>query len=358
MPRLKPALRDAALALGVPTPALWPWALPGAPALHERRWRRRLERATVLTAEQHAEQVGVREIEQVIGCSLCGERRMRPLFEVPRDRRTRRKWSYHVVACRSCGLLYRHPGIRPERLGDLYAGRYSKFLTGEYSKQRTRRYRLVLDAFDPAFADGDGRRLLDYGCGTGLFLELAYELGFDPYGVDLSADSIERARRRPSGRNAYFGSPHDVPEIAAGGFDAITLWSVLAHLATPVEDLSTLRGLLAPGGVLLILTVNANSLQLKASGRGWGGFTKNHLKFYSPATLPLLLERSGFGAVVFRPYYGDGIEAGTIRLRAGLERRLRRSVDEGNRGNMIRALAFADADGPERWGLEAGAVRL
>jgi hypothetical protein len=32
-------------------------------------------------------------------------------------------------------------------------------------------------------------------------------------------------------------------------------------------------------------------------------------------------------------------------------------VDEGNRGNMLRVVAFADADGPERWGLE-GAVRL
>ena len=358
MRKLRPAVRDAALALGIPTPGLWPWALPGAPALHERRWRRRLERSRVVTAEQHGEQVGVGEIEQVIGCSLCGERRMQPLFRVPRDRRTRRKWSYHVVRCPSCGLLYRHPGIRPERLGDLYAGSYSKFLTGDYSKQRRRRYQLVMDAFDPVLAHGAGRRLLDYGCGTGLFLELAYERGFDPYGVDLSADSIEHARRRPSGRNAYFGAPTDVPEIAAGGFDVITLWSVLAHLATPVEDLSTLRSLLAPGGVLLIFTVNANSLQLKASGRGWGGFTKNHLKFYSPATLPLLLERSGFGAVAFRPYYGDGVESGAIVLRERMGRRLRRSVEEGNRGNMIRALAFADADGPQRWGLEADAVRL
>ena len=28
---------------------------------------------------------------------------------------------YAVVRCEGCGLLYRNPGIRPERLGDLYA---------------------------------------------------------------------------------------------------------------------------------------------------------------------------------------------------------------------------------------------
>ena len=57
-----------------------------------------------------------------------------------------------------------------------------------------------------------------------------------------------------------------MPEIAAGGFDVVTMWSVLAHLATPVEDLTMLRGLLSDDGALMILTVNANSLLLKAHG--------------------------------------------------------------------------------------------
>jgi hypothetical protein len=50
-----------------------------------------------------------------------------------------------------------------------------------------------------------------------------------------------------------------------------------------------------------------------------------------------------------QPTYSDGIEAGTVRLRPRAERRLRKAIDDGNRGNMLRALAFASADGPERW---------
>ena len=227
---------------------------------------------------------------------------MQPLLRAPQG--------YHVVRCAGCGLLYRNPGIQPARLGDLYAGKYSRFLTGGYARNRQRRYRLVMDAFAPLFADGSGRRLLDFGCGAGLFLELAHERGFAGYGVDLSEDSIEKARERPSGAHAYFGAPGDVPEIAAGGFDLVTMWSVLAHLATPVEDLTMLRGLLDDDGALLVLTVNANSLLLKANGDRWGGFTPNHLKFYSPATLPLLLRRAGFEAVVMRPMANDLVEAG------------------------------------------------
>jgi SAM-dependent methyltransferase len=326
-----------------------PYALPGAARLHELRWRRRLSRAPVVDYAEHAASVGVGEIEEPIPCSLCEGRAVQPLFHPPHG--------YRVVRCVGCGLLYRNPGIRPERLGDLYAGHYSRFLTGDYAKDRLRRYRLVMDAFSPLFEDGSGRRLLDFGCGAGLFLDLAHARGFEGYGVDLSEDSIEKARAKPSGAHAYFGSPRDVPEIAAGGFDVVTMWSVLAHLATPVEDLTMLRGLLGEDGALMLLTVNANSLLLKANGDDWGGFTRNHLKIYSPSTVPLLLRRAGFAAVVMRPMANDLVEAGMAPLGARQERRLRRAVADGNRGNMLRAVAFARADGPARWGFE-DAVRL
>ena len=330
--------------LGIPPGTMRPYALPGAARLHELRWRRRLARAPVVSYVEHAAAVGVGEIEEPIPCSLCGGERVQPLLRAPQG--------YHVVRCVGCGLLYRNPGIKPARLGDLYAGKYSRFLTGGYARNRQRRYQLVMDAFSPLFGDGAGRRLLDFGCGAGLFLELAHERGFAGYGVDLSADSIAKARERPSGAHAYFGSPADVPEIAGGGFDLVTMWSVLAHLATPVEDLTMLRGLLRDDGALLVLTVNANSLLLKANGDRWGGFTPNHLKFYSPATLPLLLRRAGFEAVVMRPMANDLVEAGESPLRRRQERRLRRTVADGNRGNMLRAVAFARADAPARWGFD------
>jgi SAM-dependent methyltransferase len=326
----------------LPPRYLWPFAFPGAAPFHEARWRWLTLRAPIITAEEHAAHVGVADREEVIGCDLCGDRRVQPLFH---PRGARKPWTYHVVRCPTCGFLYRNPGIQPARLGELYSGAgYGRFLTGKYSKKRARRYRLVMDGFHPIFADGAGRRLLDFGCGAGLFLELAHKRGFDCHGVDLSPHAIARAREKPSGEKTYVGSPLEVPEIAAGGFDVITLWSVMAHLAEPVEDLKMLRSLLAPDGMLLILTINANSLLLKAQGQEWGGFTPNHLKFFSPATLTRALHLAGFPAVAVRPMYTDPIEAGSLRLRPRHERRLRRAIDRGNRGNMQRALAFASAD--------------
>jgi SAM-dependent methyltransferase len=325
----------------VPPAKLRPYAMPAAAAVHEARWRLRLARARTMTGDEHAAMVGLKDIEEVIGCSLCGEKRMQPLFN-PQGKNGR--WRYHVVRCPTCTFLYRHPGIRPERLGELYAGRYDRFLTGRYARKRQRKYTTVMDGFGALFTAGNGRRVLDYGCGAGLFLELAHERGFDGYGVDLSASSIERARERPGGEHAYFGAPLDVPEIAAGDFDVITLWSVMAHLPSPLGDLRMLRSLLKPGGIILILTVNANSLRLKAEGDRWNGFTPNHLKFFSPTTLERALTLSGFERATMPPVYSYEVEHGKSGLRPRDERRLRRVIDQGNRGNMIRAVAYARAN--------------
>jgi len=255
-------------------------------------------------------------------------------------------------------LLFRHPGIRPERLGDLYSsGKYSQFLAGKYTRKRIRRYKVTMKPFGRLFRKGRGRRLLDYGCGNGLFLDLAHERGFACFGVDLAQDAVAAARRKPSGANVYHGSPLEVPEIAAGGFDVITMWSVLAHLPRPLEAVRMLRSLLAPDGVLVLLTVNAASLKLKRELAAWGGFTPNHLVFFSPEPLRTLLEMAGFGAVVMPPWYGEPVEAGTSRLRPREQRRLRAAIDRGNRGNMLRAAAFAAPDGPVRWGLTGTPLR-
>jgi len=342
----------------LPPPSTWHLTLPGADRVYELRWAARARRAPVTTPRAHAVAVADPRrrgaaIEVPTGCVLCGGGELQPLLHPYDHKRKRPRWNYHVARCTDCGLLYRHPGIRPDRLGDLYAsGRYADFLAGEYTRKRIARYEVAMAPFGPLLAAGEGRRVLDFGCGDGLFLDLAHRRGFACHGVDLAEDAVEAARRKPGGRQVHHGAPGEVPDIAAGDFDVITMWSVLAHLARPVEDVAMLRALLAPDGVLVLLTVNANSLKLKRQLERWGGFTPNHLAFFAPATLNRLLRRAGFAAVAMPPWYGEPVERGESRLRPGDERRLRRAVDRGNRGNMLRAAAFVDPDGPRRWGLQ------
>jgi SAM-dependent methyltransferase len=323
---------------------------------HLRRWQGawRVRRSPVLPLDDYRAATPLGDIEEFLSCPLCGDSRQQPMFR-PANRKG--GWEYRVVRCPGCGFLYRNPGIRPEHLADLYATGYSSFLTGAYARNRQRRYEVTMASVAPVFDQGTGRRLLDFGCGAGLFLELAEARGFEAYGVDLSPDSVEQARQRLTSAKVFHGAPLEVPEIAAGRFDVITMWSVLAHLPRPVADLSMLRGLLADDGVLLILTVNAGSLHLRGLGSRWQGFTRNHLMFYSRDTLPRLLRRAGFAAVGFAPFYGDEVAAGASSLSPAETTRLRRRVEATDYGSMLVAVGFATAGAAGRYGAHLPDVR-
>ncbi|MEU4832175.1 class I SAM-dependent methyltransferase [Streptosporangium sp. NPDC023615] len=346
---------------------------PGERLAREVRWRLRIGRTPVLRYQDYRERILLEGAERFVTCRLCGETRQQPLFQ---RAGAGRGGNYRVVRCPACGLLYRNPAVRPAATDTPATGRdltspavrdltspAGRDLTppagrdlspvaapvtsppatrnrGERGRpaDRRRRYRLTMDAFGPVFSSGHGRRLLDVGRGGGLFPRLAEERGFEVTGLDLPAGSVAAATARAD----------------AGGFDVITLWSVLARLPRPLEDLGCLRGLLAPGGVLLILTANAASLQLKAYGSGWRGFTRNGLMFYSAETLAALLSRTGFAGVAFAPFYGDDVEAGAVGLPGRMDRRLRRNVETGG-GKMLRALAFADEEAIGRWSERLGA---
>jgi SAM-dependent methyltransferase len=198
-----------------------------------------------------------------VACVLCGEARLQALLHAYDRKHKPPRWDYHVVRCAGCGLLFRHPGIRPERLGDLYSsGSYARFLAGKYTRKRIRRYRVTMAPFGPLFRTGRGRRLLDFGCGNGLFLDVAYRRGFDCYGVDLAADAIAVARQKPSGQHTYHGNPTEFRS-----------WQ-------PVASTSSRCG---------------QSWRISRSRSTWGGFTANHLAFFAPDTLSLLLRRAGSG---------------------------------------------------------------
>ncbi len=99
-------------------------------------------------------------------------------------------------------------------------------------------------------------RVLDIGCGAGEFLQFLKGRGLPVLGLDLSATEVERARA--DGLDAQQGEAVDYLGRTGERFAAITLFQVIEHLP-PGEVLPLLQACsrhLAPGGVLLVETVN------------------------------------------------------------------------------------------------------
>jgi 2-polyprenyl-3-methyl-5-hydroxy-6-metoxy-1,4-benzoquinol methylase len=105
----------------------------------------------------------------------------------------------------------------------------------------------------------NAKRILDVGCGSGLFLEhLRSSIpGAELYGYDLNAELLSRLAGR--GFGVLPSDPSKFTEALAGQppFDAICLLQVLEHVANPVRFLQTFIDLLKPGGLLIVTTPNA-----------------------------------------------------------------------------------------------------
>ena len=105
----------------------------------------------------------------------------------------------------------------------------------------------------------EGLRIADIGCGGGLLSEPLARLGAQVVGLDAAADSIEIARLHAEAA----GVPVDyrcaaAEELAAAGesFDAVISMEVVEHVANLPLFLDACAALAAPGGVLLLATLN------------------------------------------------------------------------------------------------------
>ena len=106
----------------------------------------------------------------------------------------------------------------------------------------------------------EGLTLLDIGCGGGLLSEPMTRLGFAVTGVDASERNIGTASTHATAHGLsidYRASTAEALEgEGAGPFDVILNMEVIEHVADPGAYLRTCGRLLAPGGLMIVATLN------------------------------------------------------------------------------------------------------
>jgi 2-polyprenyl-6-hydroxyphenyl methylase/3-demethylubiquinone-9 3-methyltransferase len=105
-----------------------------------------------------------------------------------------------------------------------------------------------------------GLRLLDIGCGGGLLSEPMTRLGFQVTGVDASERNIGTAKAHAAEQGLDIDYRASTAEalLAQGEapFDVILNMEVIEHVADPALFLKDCLRLLAPGGVMILATLN------------------------------------------------------------------------------------------------------
>jgi SAM-dependent methyltransferase len=138
-------------------------------------------------------------------------------------------------------------------------------------------------------------RILDVGCATGFFLEVATKKGWDAYGVELSEFAAVIARQTFGSR--VFHGTVTCAGYPDGFFDAVMLSDVIEHLADPHEFMTEIGRVVRPGGIVMAVTPNAASLSARLMGRRWSHYNREHLLYFTMDTMTRLLDYHGFQMV-------------------------------------------------------------
>lgn len=285
----------------------------------------------VVTAEHAAGVVDVR-------CPICGERAVEHVL-VGRDEYFGLPGQFTLVRCGRCDLVYISPRPPFERILEHYPSSYYSFQArvqlpsvatrpnalqrvflaeqgygsnrpGPLARAVTRAYGLIRPeqfrvAFRPVPRWRSGGRLLDVGCGAGIYLSEMRKLGWTVEGVDISEQACAAAFEE-FGIRPYCGAVQDAP-FAEACFDVVTIWETLEHVPDPLPTLRRCLALLVPGGRLLGAVPNYRSLY-----RFWFGPAylhldlPRHLFHYSIDSLARVLRAAGFADVSIRSRSGGG----------------------------------------------------
>lgn len=180
-------------------------------------------------------------------------------------------------------------------------------------------------------------RLLDIGCGVGEFLETMRSYGWDVEGIDLDPEVVEACKTRGLAVKEGTLEAQRYPE---GLFDAISMRHVLEHVPEPIRFLRECHRILRPGGVLVLLTPNADSFGHRIFGRHWLGLdVSRHLTVFSPSAVESAMRRAGFNVVVCRA--GARISRWVYRVSSMLSRTGQNAyVTRATIADRLREIAF------------------
>ena len=157
------------------------------------------------------------------------------------------------------------------------------------SNQRRQRF----DAFTRNLNfPGPGARLLDIGCGNGVFLWQMRTLGWEVCGIEPDPKAVALACA--AGFDVRHGhlSEQSLPD---SHFDAVVLNHVIEHLHDPMDTLRRIWKLLKPNGQISIATPNFASNGHRYFGADWFALMPpTHLVLFTEKSLRDALIACGF----------------------------------------------------------------
>ena len=283
--------------------------------------------------------VSERMIDETLGyCPSCGA-----IGGVPFAQRG----ALRLMRCSNCSLVYLDPQPR-QAVQDRYLTKYD--LAEHFQAWEQRKRVLFEGRLDRLSTPVPGaNRICDVGCADGQFMLLARERGWACSGIELNPPAARRARER--GFEVIEGDVAAMSRLPWGQFDLVTAWDSLEHVPDAARFAEQLVRLTKREGVIMVSTLNIESLAFRIFRTGWSMVQEDHFTYWSDPSLRHLFRSAGC-VVIEQSSFGlgrdfvTGLDRGEQALRS-----VRRLLGRGAKRQSTRT------EGARSWDVNVGVLR-
>lgn len=261
-------------------------------------------------------------------CPLCKSEDIQPWLTGRDILLGRSEDTFPYMRCETCNLYFQSDRPIESEIGYWYQGDYGPY--GRSSKEKPglagkavaflhrKAAKFARKSYGHNDADkvikrlyarhlGRGATLLDFGCGSGAFLDRAREkYGCVTIGTDFAEDVLAEVRSR--GHRVVTQAEGGLDAIAGASVDVVRLSHVIEHLYDPGDMLVKLQAKLKPGGMIHLATPDPEGPSIRQfKENGLGLDAPRHIMLFTPRRLQALAEKSGFTSfqVILEPTVWD-----------------------------------------------------
>ncbi len=204
-------------------------------------------------------------------------------------------------------------------LFDSMAGSYDNFFGSVWGKEVLKyESSLIMKMIKPE----PNLRVLDAGCGTGIFTEFLASAGMDVTGFDESPEMLKIAEKKETLKSVRLvrGDISKLP-FESESFDRVLCTFVIEFIPDPQSVIDELKRVLKPGGILVLASLNLKGMCVKAKNRrldkglegnvifrsaedikkfGLQGATTDHCVYFLPTTKNMFRLKEWWGRLFFK----------------------------------------------------------
>ena len=214
-------------------------------------------------------------------CRICNSEKLKVI---------KRLAHHKLIECKTCGIIFLDPFPESNKVKKQYEKddlRNSQY----YESNRpydiisfAKRWKIIEDVIKKR-----PKKILDYGCSTGNFIEASKIRGYKVQGKELNKRSIEICKSKGFDVSS---------KISARDFDLIHAGDLIEHVTDPREFLTEVTDYLKPKGHLVISTpdfgnIFAHKIQIKPA---------EHLYYFTRKSMKRLLEEKGYKVVYIKGF--------------------------------------------------------